>query len=71
MVTTALHTYDANNPKSINPDNNAITEWIESVSINGFKVCMKDIQPFDGHHDPVKIEYLAFGGEKRCGKTLK
>ena len=24
---------------------------------------MKDIQPFDGHHDPVTVNYLAVGCE--------
>jgi hypothetical protein len=62
MLTTALHNTDAKNPKSVLPDNNAITEWIETVSITGFKVCMKDIQPFGDHHDAVNIEYLAIGG---------
>jgi len=29
MITTSKHHFDANNPKSIKPDHNAITEWIE------------------------------------------
>ena len=29
MVTTALHFHDPRNPKSIDPSNNAITEWVE------------------------------------------
>ncbi|EDO36335.1 predicted protein [Nematostella vectensis] len=67
LITTAHHTTNLQtNPKAISPDNNAITEWIESVNKTGFKVCMKDIQPFDGHHDPVDIEYLAIGNLDPC-----
>ncbi|KAK3740263.1 hypothetical protein QZH41_017827, partial [Actinostola sp. cb2023] len=66
MITTALHNYDKSRPNSIRPDFNAYTEWMESVTNTGFKVCMKDIQPFEGHHDPIDIEYLAIGDLDPC-----
>ena len=25
-------------------------------------ICMKDLQPYNEHHDPVNVSYLAIGG---------
>ena len=39
--------------------------WVllQDVDVKGFKVCLKDIQPFDARHDPVTVHYLAVGCE--------
>jgi len=33
----------------------------QSVSLTEFKVCLKDIQPYNKHHDPVTVSYMAIG----------
>ncbi|EDO49493.1 predicted protein [Nematostella vectensis] len=66
MITTSKHYTDPSDPKAIHPKNNAITEWVEDITVNNFKVCMKDIQPYGGHHDPVSISYLAVGYLNPC-----
>lgn len=35
---------------------------VQQITLRGFMICMKDLQPFKDHHDPVNISYLAIGG---------
>ncbi|KAK3697874.1 hypothetical protein QZH41_010710, partial [Actinostola sp. cb2023] len=66
MITTARHFLDKTKPNAVSSKNNAITEWVEKVSTTQFTVCMKDIQPYSGHHDPVTISYMAIGHLDPC-----
>ena len=34
---------------------------LQDVNVNSFTVCLKDIQPYDGYHDPITVDYMAVG----------
>ena len=38
------------------------SSFYQEISTSGFMVCMKDLQPYNEHHDPVNVAYLAIGG---------
>ncbi|XP_068699862.1 uncharacterized protein [Montipora foliosa] len=61
IVTTAEH--DKN---TIEPDNNAISEWTRSVTKTKLEVCLKDIQRYDASHDPITVNYMAIGNIDPC-----
>ncbi|KAJ7393392.1 hypothetical protein OS493_006364 [Desmophyllum pertusum] len=62
VLTTATH-----DETNIAADNNAITEWTQSVSKSGFRICLKDIQRYDyPNHDPITVNYLAIGSIDPC-----
>ncbi|XP_078357011.1 uncharacterized protein LOC144641875 [Oculina patagonica] len=61
VITTAEH-----NKTNIDADNNAITEWVKSISKTSFDVCLKDIQRFDALHDPITVNYMALGNYHPC-----
>ncbi|XP_074615862.1 uncharacterized protein LOC141875476 [Acropora palmata] len=61
IVTTAEHDKD-----TIEPDNNAISEWARSVSKTQLEVCLKDIQRYDASHDPITVNYMAIGNIDPC-----
>jgi len=61
VVTTSAH--DKN---TIEPDNNAISEWVKLVTKETFTVCLKDIQRYDANHDPVTVNYMAIGNIHPC-----
>ena len=33
----------------------------QSITTTDFQVCLKDIQRYDAHHDPVTLNYMAAG----------
>ena len=39
----------------------------QDISTSGFRVCMKDLQPYDQYHDAVTINYLTVG----CKSTFR
>ncbi|KAJ7393390.1 hypothetical protein OS493_006362 [Desmophyllum pertusum] len=55
---------------SIDPNHNAITSWLENLDRNGFTACVKDLQLFDKHHDPITVQYVAFGDLDPCHKVV-
>ena len=37
---------------------------MKNLDTIGFTACVKDLQPFDQHHDPITVHYIAFGGKE-------
>ena len=37
---------------------------VKNLDTIGFTACVKDLQPFDQHHDPITVHYIAFGGKE-------
>ena len=35
--------------------------FYQSITTTDFQVCLKDIQRYDAHHDPITVNYLAAG----------
>ncbi|XP_078374649.1 uncharacterized protein LOC144658168 [Oculina patagonica] len=66
LITSASHRTDPKNPDTLHPKHNGITEWIEEINTSGFMVCMKDLQPYNEHHDSVNVSYLAIGDLHPC-----
>ena len=33
----------------------------QSITMTDFQVCLKDIQRYDAHHDPITLNYMAAG----------
>ncbi|XP_078383333.1 uncharacterized protein LOC144665923 [Oculina patagonica] len=66
IITTVAHQYNPHDPLSIPPSKNALTEWTEAVSVDGFSVCVKDIQALDAMHTPVTIQFIALGHLDPC-----
>ncbi|KAJ7325630.1 hypothetical protein OS493_029493 [Desmophyllum pertusum] len=66
IITTVAHQYKPLVPLSISPSENALTEWTEAVSREGFSVCVKDIQALDAPHTPVTIQFIALGQLDPC-----
>lgn len=36
-----------------------------------FTACVKDLQPYEKHHDPITVQYIAFGGKVISRESLK
>ena len=38
-----------------------------AITTTDFQVCLKDIQRYDAHHDPITLNYMAAGCKYPCG----
>ena len=38
-----------------------LLSFYQSITTTDFQVCLKDIQRYDAHHDPVTLNYMAAG----------
>ncbi|CAH3038598.1 unnamed protein product, partial [Porites lobata] len=65
MITTSEHYTDYFNA-TIELKNNAVQEYVKSVSKTNFEVCLKDIQRYDATHDQITVNYLAMGYYNPC-----
>ena len=43
---------------------------VKNLDTIGFTACVKDLQPFDQHHDPITVHYIAFGGREIKDKLI-
>nr|XP_058960676.1 uncharacterized protein LOC131787615 [Pocillopora verrucosa] len=43
----------------------ATSVWLEDVSTNSFKICLRELQNFAGVHDDISVNWLAFGKTPR------
>ena len=43
---------------------------VKNLDTTGFTACVKDLQPFDQHHDPITVHYIAFGGREIKDKLI-
>lgn len=43
---------------------------VKNLDTIGFTACVKDLQPFDQHHDPITVHYIAFGGKEIKDKLI-
>ncbi|CAH3038596.1 unnamed protein product, partial [Porites lobata] len=68
LLLSPSHKFNRDNLQSVDPANNAITSWVENLDTIGFTACVKDLQPFDQHHDPITVHYIAFGDLDPCDK---
>ncbi|KAK3696537.1 hypothetical protein QZH41_015896 [Actinostola sp. cb2023] len=66
IITSVSHIYDKNNPRSISPFTNSMSNWIEKLDVDGFQVCMKDGQKLRGKHTQLDIQFLALGDLDPC-----
>ena len=48
MLVTAEHT-------KRNVKHDATTVWVENIRMNTFKVCVRELQNFDGQHKDIKV----------------
>ncbi|XP_068753208.1 uncharacterized protein [Montipora capricornis] len=66
LLLSPSHKWIRTNALYINPDNNAITSWIERLDPTSFTACVKDLQLYDERHDPITVYYVAFGDVHPC-----
>lgn len=38
----------------------AATLWVENTQLNTFKVCLRELQNFDGQHKDIKVNWIAY-----------
>ncbi|KAK3740257.1 hypothetical protein QZH41_017828, partial [Actinostola sp. cb2023] len=69
LIATASHKNNMYSSRNIYPKNNAITYWIEFITALSYQVCVKDLQPYNVHHDPIIINYLVLGTLHPCLHT--
>lgn len=43
---------------------------MKNLDTIGLTACVKDLQPFDQHHDPITVHYIAFGGKEIKDKLI-
>ena len=48
MIVTAEHA-------SLNQTHDATTVWIEELGATSFKICLRELQSFDGHHKDIHV----------------
>ncbi|KAK2556579.1 hypothetical protein P5673_021492 [Acropora cervicornis] len=66
LLLSPSHKWIMENALYINPENNAITSWVERLDVTSFTACVKDLQLYDERHDPLTVYYIAFGDIHPC-----
>ncbi|XP_078374513.1 uncharacterized protein LOC144658064 [Oculina patagonica] len=70
LLLSPRHKWNKGQEGKINPENNAITSWVENLDKVGFTACVKDLQSIEKHHDPITVQYIAFGDLDPCRKVV-
>ncbi|KAK2556577.1 hypothetical protein P5673_021490, partial [Acropora cervicornis] len=66
LLLSPSHKWFVKNALYINSENNAVTTWVERLDTMSFTTCMKDLQLYHEHHDPLTVYYIAFGDVHPC-----
>ncbi|XP_032232381.2 uncharacterized protein LOC116614912 [Nematostella vectensis] len=66
MIASPSHRNNIYSSRNVWPKHNAITYWIESIDTLNYTVCVKDLQPYRVHHDPILVNFLVFGDLHPC-----